>query len=785
MQTAPIRVMLVEDDPTDAEFAKRTLWKAGQAQFELCWASRLSESLQRLQDGAFDVMLLDLGLPDCDELQALDEVRRANHLIPIIILTGLNDESTSLASMEHGAQDYLVKGSFTADTLSRSIRYAIQRQQLLSATHDAKLTAESRANLAAIVDCSDDAIISQTLDGTVLSWNKAAERMYGYSAEEVLGGTTEFLFPQDRADETRRLLAAVQRGEELRHFETVRMHKDGHRVSISLSVSPIEDGDGKIFGISKTARDFSERTKADQTLRESQERFELAVRGTSDGICDWGLTTGNAYWSPRVHEMLGFADGELPSTFDGIAARIHPEDRERTLRELSENTAERKPVRSEFRMLTKAGEYRWFQGRGEAVYDEAGTPYRFAGALTDITQRKQMDAELAQRDEQLRQSQKLEAVGLLAGGVAHEFNNLLQAIRGYTQFAMRDLPPDEQRFQDLEQVLQAAGRAATLTRQLLGFSRKEALRRVHVDPRQVVTDLVKMIKPLIGEHIEITTKVPREVGTLCADAGLLQQMLMNLCINARDAMPSGGRLTLSVKHVELSERYCALHTGVKRGPHVVFSLADTGCGMTPEVRNRIFEPFFTTKEVGRGTGLGLSMVYGIVQQHEGTINVYSEPGAGTTFKIYMPLVAGPVSIVEESAPLTARAGTETILLAEDEPMVRDLAVRILSGAGYSVMTAADGAQAVEIFESHADSISLALLDAAMPKMNGHQVCQRIRLVKPDLPVVFCSGFHSQSERLEFLQDKGVRLVQKPFDPDDLLRTLREVLDGVPVPHQLC
>ncbi len=253
-------------------------------------------------------------------------------------------------------------------------------------------------------------------------------------------------------------------------------------------------------------------------------------------------------------------------------------------------------------------------------------------------------------------------------------------------------------------------------------------------------------------------------------------MLMNLCINARDAMPSGGRLTLSVERVELSERYCALHTEVKPGLHVVFSLADTGCGMTPEVRKRIFEPFFTTKEVGRGTGLGLSMVYGIVQQHEGAINVYSEPGTGTTFKIYLPLVAGPSSIVEESVPLAARAGTETILLAEDEPLVRNLAVRILRGAGYTVLTAADGAQAVEIFESHADAISLALLDAMMPKLNGHQVCQRIRLVKPDLPVVFCSGYDSQTGQLEFLLEKEVRLVQKPFDPETLLRAVREVLD---------
>jgi CheY-like chemotaxis protein len=316
-----------------------------------------------------------------------------------------------------------------------------------------------------------------------------------------------------------------------------------------------------------------------------------------------------------------------------------------------------------------------------------------------------------------------------------------------------------------------------LTRELLGFSRRQVLERANLDPRELVTDLVKMLRPLIGEHIELHVSLATDTGLLRADRGLLQQMLLNLCINARDAMPAGGRLVLKTKRVDLTEKYCELHPPAKPGTYVMFSVADTGCGISPEVKERIFEPFFTTKSVGKGTGLGLAMVYGCVQQHAGTINVYSEPNLGTTFKIYLPITADVDSVADEVVVAPAAGGKETILIAEDEPLVRNLAVRILTRAGYSVLVAADGAEAVELFQANADVISLALLDAIMPKLTGRQVYERIKLIKPSLPVVFCSGYHPETGQVKLLMEQGVRTVPKPYDPDMLLRTIREILDS--------
>ncbi|HEX4145725.1 MAG TPA: ATP-binding protein [Pirellulales bacterium] len=395
----------------------------------------------------------------------------------------------------------------------------------------------------------------------------------------------------------------------------------------------------------------------------------------------------------------------------------------------------------------------------------------------EIAERRQVEAELAQRDEQLRQSQKLEAVGSLAGGIAHEFNNLLQAIRGYTQYAMEGLPAEDQRFQDLEQVVKASDRAATLTRELLGFSRRQVLERGNLDPGELVGDIVRLLRPLIGEQIDLQVSLAADTGSLYADRGLLQQMLLNLCINARDAMPDGGRLVLKTERFELSQRYCELHPTAKPGAYVMFSVADTGCGIPAELKERVFEPFFTTKGVGKGTGLGLAMVYGCVQQHGGTINVYSEPNRGTTFKIYLPIAAEADSVSHDPLSTPAAGGHETILIAEDEPMVRDLAVRILGEAGYSVLVAADGAAAVELFEAHASEIALVLLDAVMPKLTGHQAYDRIKLKNPNLPVVFCSGYDPEMGQVKMLVDQGVRMVQKPFDPDILLQAIREALDA--------
>jgi len=393
----------------------------------------------------------------------------------------------------------------------------------------------------------------------------------------------------------------------------------------------------------------------------------------------------------------------------------------------------------------------------------------------------QRTVELRKKDDQLRQSQKLEAVGALAGGIAHEFNNLLQAIGGYTRYAMEELKPEDQPYKDLESVLQAADRAATLTRQLLSFSRRQSVERKNLDANQMVADLAKMLRPLLGEQIQLKLLPGEDVGIVFADPGSFQQVLINLCLNARDAMPSGGDIVVKTERVNVAPAFAELYADLKPGRYVELSVADTGHGMTAETLQHIFEPFFTTKPVGQGTGLGLPTVYGIVQQHEGAVHVYSEPSRGTTFKIYLPAVETADEASSRATILSVAGGPETILLAEDDPMVCDIARRILVNGGYTVLTAADGEEALDVFRAHRREISLVLLDAVMPKLTGPEAYRRLKDEYPEARVVFCSGYDPETAQSNFIVNERLRLVEKPYNPETLLRTVREVLDA----EELC
>jgi len=400
----------------------------------------------------------------------------------------------------------------------------------------------------------------------------------------------------------------------------------------------------------------------------------------------------------------------------------------------------------------------------------------------DVTVRKRMELEREQLEQQLRTSQKMEAIGSLAGGIAHDFNNLLSVILSYTGFVIEEVPEDSPLREDLREVKNAADRAVALTRQLLAFSRKQVLQPTSLNLNDTAAGLEKMLRRILGEDIEYVQVLAPDLGVVQADPGQIEQVLMNLVVNARDAMPRGGKLTIETKNAELSEEYASVHMGVHPGPYVQLAVTDTGGGMDEVTKGKLFEPFFTTKEKGKGTGLGLSTVYGIVKQSGGSISAYSELGKGTTFKIYLPrdLVAVPAMVAKLQPVPIRKTGTETILVAEDEEALRRVVLRALTAAGYSVLSAANGDEAIALCAQYEGGIHLLLTDVVMPRISGRVLAQVLAKTRPEMKVVYMSGYTDNAIVHHGVLDPGTYFLGKPFTADALTRKIREVLDeGMP------
>jgi PAS domain S-box-containing protein len=512
------------------------------------------------------------------------------------------------------------------------------------------------------------------------------------------------------------------------------------------------------------------RKASEERLRESEARFRLAAEFASDLIYEWDLAHDTVHRFGRVTEMLGDKIPEIIEHRTTWEQAIHSEDRGRVLAAVQRHLETGEPYREQYRVVTREGQVRIWTDRGAVQRDAHGQPRKWLGVTTDVTEQVQLE-------ERMRQSQKMESVGQLAGGVAHDFNNLLQVIQGYALLATDDQLTPAERQTNLDQVLDASERAAQLTRQLLAFARRQPMQSTAINLVDLVRPLLKMIQRLIGEHIAVEFSSEGETGPVRCDRAQIEQVLVNLCVNARDAMPDGGRLAIRVSDAIVTELEARRRPGLHAGRYVELRVSDTGTGMSEATRRRVFEPFFTTKPEGRGTGLGLAVVYGTVKQHEGYIDVASTEGRGTTVTVLLPRRPGSVTAVTIPEPAAVPAsGRETILLAEDEPNVRRLGETILRSAGYRVMTAEDGRQALDLFHTHSADLTLVILDVVMPGMGGRDVAQAIEDARPELPVLLCSGYPGTSADGSPLSPRWAFL-QKPWQPMDLLARVRSLIEA--------
>jgi len=621
-------------------------------------------------------------------------------------------------------------------------------------------------------------IIQTTIDGfwivdtkgRLLDVNNAACMMLGYQREELLEMQISDLdvseTPDEIADHIQKSIKQVYDS-----FETRHRRKDGTIIDVQINLQYSNLRGGVFISF---IRDISEEKRSERTLRESEERFRTVADFTYDWE-SWIAPDGKyIYISPSCERTTGYSVEEFfenPGLFLEI---VHPDDRESVSVHVKSHMDKEGTGghHIDFRITTREDDIRWISHYCLPVYDEDGKWLGIRSSNRDITDRIKLA-------EQLAQAQKMEGIGRLAGGVAHDFNNLLVSIMGHADLALMSLAEDDPLRRRLKEIKGGGKRAASLTRQLLAFSRKQILQPVVLDLNALITGFVKMLERLIGEDMELETFLTSGLRLLKADPGQMEQIIMNLVVNARDAMPDGGKLTIETVNTVLDKDYAREHdVSMQPGPYVMLGVSDTGMGMDDKTKSLIFEPFFTTKEVGKGTGLGLSTVYGIVKQSGGYIWVYSEPGQGTTFKIYLPVAEGEaVSRKEKEISPERLTGSETILIVEDDDKTRNLVCEILEPQGYSILEAQNGIEALRVSESHGGQIHLMIADVVMPKMGGRELAEHLRPLRPDLKVIYMSGYTDNAILHHGVLNPEMEFLQKPISSEALKRKVREVLDA--------
>lgn len=624
---------------------------------------------------------------------------------------------------------------------------------------------DSETQFRTMIDAAPLAITRNDPDGRIQSWNRAAEKIFGWTETEALGNLPPYV-SENRMEEFQRLRKQVIQGKVLTQIEVERQRKDGTLIQVNFSTGALFDKTGKVTGYIAILEDITERKQSEA----ERERLLAAIEQSDESIIITDPSGVVQYVNPAFERISGFKKEEICGQTPSIL-KSGKQD-EAFYSNLWTTLLAGHTFKSRIINKRKDGSLFTEDASISPVFNPEGHIVNFVAVKRDITAHIQLEA-------QFHQAQKMESVGRLAGGVAHDFNNMLTIIMSYTQMAMKAVDPSGPIYKDLEQVDKAAGKSTDITRRLLAFARRQAVTPKILDLNETLESMLKMIRRLIGENIELIWCPSPALWPVMADPAQIDQILANLCVNAGDAIDGTGRLTIETFNTVLDEAYCHAHPGFYPGRFVMLSVSDTGSGMSKEILEQIFEPFFTTKEAGLGTGLGLATVYGIVKQNKGFINVYSEPGEGTTFKIYLPQhtgsTTGPLKIWEDKKPAMGRG--ETILVIEDETAILELIQKILSELNYVMLEASTPTQALILAEKHAGKIHLVLTDMVMPEMSGRDLARKLKILYPELKMAFMSGYtadviHRQSESKDHIP-----FIQKPFTLKEIALKIREALDG--------
>jgi two-component system cell cycle sensor histidine kinase/response regulator CckA len=749
------RILIVDGDAETRARLSDALVASGRTVLS---ASRGEEGLDRLQANPIDIVLVDLELPDVSGLELLDAIKRASPQTEVILVTALASMETAIQAVNRAAFAYLTK-PLEIEHLVATVRRAEEKQELMRARQ------ESEGLYRFVIEHVHDAVFLVDPEGRLTFVNRGVEELTGYRRDELVGRSMSIILtPEGAQTSAARSEGAHAAGDRPFSYETELVRRDGTTVWVEVSATSVLRADG-IGARLRVARDITQRRQVQAALRESEAQFRTTFEQAPAGMGHAALDGRWMRVNRRLCDIVGYAREELLArTLDDIT---HPDDLDPAARRLL-LAGEIRTLSREQRCRHEDGSVVWIDLTLSIFRGPSGAPRCFIAVVQDVTARKKLEQELFH-------SQRMEGVGQLAGGIAHDFNNLLTVIGGRSQFALAQLQPADPLRRELDLIKTTADRAAALARQLLAFSRTQALQPRVVDPNDVINGSLDLLRRLIGSDIDLAFVPGSDLGRVRIDPGQLDQVIVNLIVNARDAMPRGGRLTIETSNVAVDAGVAQRRMGMTPGPHVVLAVSDTGVGMDPATRARIFEPFFTTKGPGQGTGLGLATVYGIVKQSGGHIRVYSEPGVGTVFRICLPRTEAAVDAEPSADPGPSR-GTETILLVENEVDVREMVRDVLPPLGYTLLEAVDADDALLIAGRHVGLIDLLLTDVLMPSRSGRSVAEAITTARPETKVLFMSGYTGEAIVRRGVLPAGIQFLERPFSREALAAKVRAVLD---------